>query len=141
MALRLHFGIIALLLICLGNAVSAQENTFASNKKTDGFKPKQTLNKSFANSAWLVNYSEIKRNIAYPEACRKMGIEGTVILAVFISADGRLKERKVVKSPHQKMSEECLRQVKYMHLLPAKDIHGNTYDSWIYIPVKFHLAF
>ncbi|MBX2841723.1 MAG: energy transducer TonB [Flammeovirgaceae bacterium] len=140
MALSLKFWVFAISLVCFSSIGNAQKNVYASNVKSQSFKAENDLKPSFSSTAWLVNYSEIKRNIAYPEVCRKKGIEGTVVIAVLISAEGRLKDRKVVKSPHDKMSEECLRQVKYMHLLPAKDTHGKTYDSWIYIPVKFRLT-
>ncbi|WBL43750.1 energy transducer TonB [Algoriphagus halophytocola] len=83
-------------------------------------------------------------NLRYPSQSRRLGEEGTVVLALLISTDGELHTLEVANpaglSKH--LSEEAIRvtrayQGKYF---AGKDPEGNLVESWLYIPIRFKLS-
>lgn len=76
----------------------------------------------------------------YPEAERKSGVEGTVILAVDISAAGAVAGAKVDKpvDGHPAFSEAAIAAVKQWRFEPAR-LDGKPVDIAVKIPVKFAL--
>jgi protein TonB len=76
----------------------------------------------------------------YPEAERKAGIEGTVILAIDISAAGAVAGAKVDKpvDGHPAFSEAAIVAVKQWRFEPAL-LDGKAVDISVKIPVKFSL--
>lgn len=76
----------------------------------------------------------------YPDAERKSGVEGTVILAVDISAAGAVAGAKVDKpvDGHPAFSDAAVAAVKQWRFEPAR-LDGKPVDITVKIPVKFTL--
>lgn len=76
----------------------------------------------------------------YPEAERKSGVEGTVILTVEISAAGAVAGAKVDKpvDGHPAFSDAAIAAVKQWRFEPAR-LDGKPVDIAVKIPVKFTL--
>lgn len=74
----------------------------------------------------------------YPEAARRTGIEGTVVLEVEVKSDGSLGEIKVVEALGYGCDEAAKEALKASKLAPVKR-NGVAIDMWILIPYKFQL--
>ncbi len=79
-------------------------------------------------------------NPVYPEAERKAGVEGSVLLAGEIGADGKvtgLKPEQEVAG-HPAFTEAALTAVRQWRFTPARE-SGKAVASSVRIPVKFKL--
>jgi len=71
----------------------------------------------------------------YPEAARRAGIEGTVLVQALVGTDGRVKDTKVVKSVPG-LDDAAIAAVKKWVFKPALG-HGEPVAVWVAVPVKF----
>ena len=61
----------------------------------------------------------------YPEALRKQGIEGTVIVRFIITAAGTTRNVRAVRGPSE-LRAACVAAVKRWRFKPALDAQGNA---------------
>lgn len=75
----------------------------------------------------------------YPLAARRQGIEGRVLLAAHVRADGTCAEARLKHSSgHRLLDQSALDTVRRWRFLPAR--RGNaSMDSWVEIPISFRL--
>lgn len=75
----------------------------------------------------------------YPEIAQEAGIEGTVIVQVFIDKKGRVKETMILKGiPNTGLDEAAIAAIRKTRFLPAKQ-RERAVGVWISIPVNFRL--
>ena len=75
----------------------------------------------------------------YPEIAQEAGIEGTVIVQVFIDKKGRVKEAMILKGiPNTGLDEAAIAAIRKTRFLPAKQ-RERAVGVWISIPVNFRL--
>jgi TonB family protein len=75
----------------------------------------------------------------YPREAREAGIEGTVIIALRISAEGEVLEAKIYKSSgHKILDDTALRWAQKQRFIPAK-VGGGAVESQVTKPVEFYL--
>jgi TonB family protein len=100
------------------------------------FEPKPRMDKD----VWT---KTLKNNLKYPSRARHNGVEGTVILAIFVNEFGERGELEVAnpENVNESLALEALRAaLKYDgEITPATTIDGNTIDAWLYIPLAFKL--
>lgn len=85
-------------------------------------------------------YDWMRKNMKYPEECRKQGIQGRVVISFVVNKDGSIVDLETVRSPHPALAEEGLRVVKSMpKWKPAKE-GGKVVRSRFNIPIMFRLA-
>jgi len=105
--------------------VIAQENVFD---------PKPGIDKE----VWT---ETLKNNLNYPTRAKQNGVEGTVILAVYVNEFGEHGALEVAnpENVNEFLALEALRAAnKYDgKITPATTIDGNTIDAWLYIPLRF----
>lgn len=76
---------------------------------------------------------------AYPRLSRRMGEQGTVILRVFISADGRAEKAEIrTSSGYARLDETALATVQRWRYVPGKRA-GVVEAMWFNIPIRFVL--
>lgn len=81
----------------------------------------------------------MRKNMKYPEECRKQGIQGRVVISFVVNKDGSIVDLETVRSPHPALAEEGLRVVKSMPKWePAKE-NGKVVRSRFNIPIMFWL--
>lgn len=81
----------------------------------------------------------MRKNMKYPEECRKQGIQGRVVIKFVVNKDGSIVDLETVRSPHPALAEEGLRVVKSMPKWePAKE-NGKVVRSRFNIPIMFWL--
>ena len=75
----------------------------------------------------------------YPEIAQEAGIEGTVIVQVFVDKKGRVKETIILKGiPNTGLDEAAINAIRKTRFLPAKQ-RERAVGVWISIPVNFRL--
>lgn len=125
-------------------ALLRKEGVQQLNVKNEGANDKDSIynvvseNASFpggdvALSDWM------RKNMKYPEECRKQGIQGRVVISFVVNKDGSIVDLETVRSPHPALAEEGLRVVKSMPKWePAKE-GGKVVRSRFNIPIMFRL--
>ncbi len=75
----------------------------------------------------------------YPEIAQEAGIEGTVIVQVFVDKKGRVKETIILKGiPNTGLDEAAIKAIRKTRFFPAKQ-RERAVGVWISIPVNFRL--
>ena len=75
----------------------------------------------------------------YPEIAQEAGIEGTVVVQVFVDEKGRVKETIILKGiPNTGLDEAAADAIRIVRFKPAKQ-RERAVGVWISIPVNFRL--
>ena len=75
----------------------------------------------------------------YPEIAQEAGIEGTVVVQVFIDKKGRVQDTIILKGiPNTGLDEAALKAIRKTRFRPAKQ-RERPVGVWISIPVNFRL--
>jgi len=75
----------------------------------------------------------------YPEIAQEAGIEGTVVVQVFVDEKGRVKETVILKGiPNTGLDEAATEAIRLVRFKPAKQ-RERAVGVWISIPVNFRL--
>jgi TonB family protein len=83
---------------------------------------------------------DIQRRVVYPQMAYRAGIEGKVIVKVFIGKDGRPKEGKtiIVKSAIELLNNEVMNAIMHQ-VYPLATQYGQSIELWASIPIVFRL--
>ncbi len=86
----------------------------------------------------------IYQNVKYPEAARKEGIEGVVVIRFLVEKDGTISDAEILRNVGGGTGEEALRVVNLMREQNIKWIPGQQDGEKVNVnfnlPVKFKLA-
>ena len=75
----------------------------------------------------------------YPEIAQEAGIEGTVVVQVFVDDRGRVKDTVILKGiPNTGLDESAAAAIRSVRFRPAKQ-RERAVGVWISIPVNFRL--
>ncbi len=75
----------------------------------------------------------------YPEIAQEAGIEGTVVVQVFVDERGRVKDTVILKGiPNTGLDEAATEAIRSVRFRPAKQ-RERAVGVWISIPVNFRL--
>ena len=75
----------------------------------------------------------------YPEIAQEAGIEGTVVVEVFVDKKGRVQDTLILKGiPNTGLDEAAVTAIKKTRFRPAKQ-RERAVGVWISIPVNFRL--
>lgn len=75
----------------------------------------------------------------YPEIAQEAGIEGTVVVQVFVDKKGRVQDTLVLKGiPNTGLDEAAVAAIKKTRFRPARQ-RERAVGVWISIPVNFRL--
>lgn len=84
-------------------------------------------------------YAAIQKNVIYPEAAQKAGIEGTVIVQAFVDVNGEVDEAVILRGiPDSGLNEAAIAAIKKVQFTPARQ-KNKTVGVWVSIPVAFAL--
>lgn len=76
---------------------------------------------------------------AYPRMSRRMGEQGTVLVRVFISTEGRAEKAELrTSSGHARLDEAALETVQRWRYVPGKRA-GQPEAMWFTVPIRFVL--
>ena len=75
----------------------------------------------------------------YPEIAQEAGIEGTVVVQVFVDEKGRVRDTVILKGiPNTGLDEAATTAIRKVRFRPAKQ-RERAVGVWISIPVNFRL--
>lgn len=86
----------------------------------------------------LMNY--LSKNIVYPAQAVSEKIEGRVLLQFVVSKKGRIKDVKVLQSPHPLLDAEAVRVVEGMPRWVPGEVNGKPANIRMNLPVTFKLS-
>jgi TonB family protein len=81
----------------------------------------------------------LRKNIKYPEAALKQGIEGTVYLTFVVRASGDVSNVKVLRGIDKACDTEAVRVVKLMPKWKPGEYKGKPVNVQFNLPIKFKL--
>ncbi|MBS1634671.1 MAG: energy transducer TonB [Bacteroidetes bacterium] len=79
------------------------------------------------------------KNIKYPQSAKEAGIQGKVILKVFVNEDGTIYNREVIRTPLKEFADIVIKLTEIITLPPLKTSDGKSKKSIFYMPVNFTL--
>ncbi len=80
----------------------------------------------------------IERLIVYPEAARRQGLEGTVVLQVLIDKDGSVEKAEVLKSDYDIFKDAAIDAIMRAHFTPAMQ-NDKPLKVWVTRRISFRL--
>lgn len=88
--------------------------------------------------------SFLAKNLRYPPEARKLGAEGTVVIALLIDKKGTISEIEIANSSfvNTYLAEEAVRVMGLFKgkFIPPKNINGETEEVWLNVPIRFKLS-
>lgn len=93
---------------------------------------------SFAEEEPVFDYDVLRRSVVYPEMARRNGVEGTVVVKVYVDEQGHVRDVRVHQSDHALLNDAALRGVRGITFKPGRQ-NGQAVGCWLYIPVRFTL--
>lgn len=85
-------------------------------------------------------YQTMSKALRYPAKARKGGFEGKVFVEFVIGKDGRVRDVKVLKGPHESLNEEAARVIKLMNDWTPGKVNGKPVAQKMVLPVAFKLG-
>ncbi len=83
-------------------------------------------------------FAEIQKNLDYPEASRKTGTEGKVLVYVHISETGKVLKTKVQESVNPECDKAAIKAIQSVKWEPAKK-GDDPVAVWVAVPISFKL--
>ncbi len=81
----------------------------------------------------------LTKNLKYPDAARRQQIQGRVMVAFIVNADGTTVDAKVVNQVHPLLEREALRVIRMMPRWQPGISNGQTCRTLVHIPIVFKL--
>ncbi|MBR5465484.1 MAG: TonB family protein [Alistipes sp.] len=79
----------------------------------------------------------VMMRVQYPDALRKSGVQGPVVVSFVVGTDGSVGKIEVLRSPHQALSDEVVRVVKSSPRWTPGTQRGQKVDVKYTLPVTF----
>jgi len=118
----------------LNQTTQAAPEATAPTTATKQSSPRSEETQASANASYLNNPSP-----PYPPIAEQRHWEGTVVLKVYVTTEGRCGDIKIARSSgHDAIDESALTTVKNWRFEPAKRA-GIPFAQWVELPVEFKL--
>lgn len=81
---------------------------------------------------------QLYKYVEYPKIAQKTGIEGTVVVKLVVSPEGKPTQLEVIKSVHKVLDDAAVAGIMQLEFEPARQ-RSRAVSVWISIPVVFDL--
>ncbi len=81
---------------------------------------------------------EIGKNVKYPESAKEEGIQGKVLVKVFVNKNGNVTKTMIITSLNADCDKAAETAIKKTKFEPAQ-IDGKNVDAKVTIPIMFKL--
>ncbi|MDA1028882.1 MAG: energy transducer TonB [Bacteroidetes bacterium] len=81
---------------------------------------------------------QLYKYVQYPDLARKAGLEGTVVIKIVVSPEGKPTKPEVLKSVHKVLDDAAINGIMQLEFEPARQ-RNRPVSVWISIPVVFDL--
>jgi len=85
----------------------------------------------------LIDY--MRKNVKYPEAAKKKGVQGIVVVSFIVEKDGSIGDSKILKAVGNGFDQEAMRVVNEMPKWKPGTQNGKTVRVQFTLPVSFKL--
>jgi len=75
----------------------------------------------------------------YPKIAQRQGQDGLVTLSVFIDAQGRVRDVRLLKGSYDVLNRVALEKLKLARFEPARDATGTPIPVKLVLPIRFEL--
>jgi periplasmic protein TonB len=75
----------------------------------------------------------------YPEAARRQGVEGQVVIRLLVDDSGRVAQTRLVRGPGHGLDAKALELARRIRFKPARDDRGTAVATWITWTFSFTL--
>lgn len=82
----------------------------------------------------------LQRNLQYPAHARRMGLQGTVVLNMTITKEGKIEDIVVADGIDIVMDKEAARVIRLLQLATPPMLKGQPIDVCASVPIKYKLA-
>ena len=83
--------------------------------------------------------AQLQKEARYPAAAQRAGIEGTVYVEFTVTRDGEVEDLKVLRSPHETLSEEALRVIREEASFEPGKQRNRPVNVRMSLPIRFSL--
>ena len=90
------------------------------------------------DKAPAIDLNELATNIVYPEDAIRSGLEGKVMVSVFVDKYGEVKKTVIRESTSEIFNNSAIEAIKKTKFTSA-ELNGKSVSSWILIPIFFKL--
>jgi protein TonB len=85
-----------------------------------------------------IDLAELQKKIVYPEMARRAGIEGKVVVRVYVGKDGRPTKTIIEASDNELLDNAAKTAIMKSVFTPAIQ-NGSPVSLWVSIPINFRL--
>lgn len=110
-----------------GETVSSEKKEFVRSFYLEHTQAAQTQVKQY-----------LSQNMTYPESMRNFGIEGTVVVEVFLDKEGQITESKIIRSLYKEFDKAVLRSMNGMKKVKVREKNYVGAHHFL-IPLHFNL--
>jgi protein TonB len=130
----ISFPILAVALIfsscaLFGNRSKDDANTKKTNSAANDFVPEEVEPK--------YDKEELESRVKYPEAAKKKGIEGEVIVQFFLDKEGKIRKTRIVQGDPL-LVEAAINAIMQTEFTPALQ-RGKPVGVWMTMPITFSI--
>lgn len=83
-------------------------------------------------------FAELRKHMKYPPSAAEEGVQGTVVLSVYVGVSGEIDAIEVETSPHDELSQAAIDAVEQVNFTPGQ-ADDEPVKSVVKVPVKFRL--
>lgn len=80
----------------------------------------------------------VQEMLQYPEAAKRKGLEGRVLLKLVVTENGNVRRPEVTRGVHELLNKEALRVARELKFEPGK-LQGEAVKTQVTLPVPFRL--
>ena len=99
------------------------------------------LDGEFYRSNYHVNrafdFQDLYKRIKYPDIAKDVGIQGIVVLRVYIDENGEYKNHKVLQTPHPILTKTVEKEIAHLKIKPFTE-DGRGRKIVVNLPFRFH---
>ncbi|MFA6570619.1 MAG: M56 family metallopeptidase [Bacteroidota bacterium] len=119
-----------------GGKTETKKETVKKSKKAD----KKEVSDANIKEMPKCDLTLLAKSVKYPEAAKKSGKEGKVLVKALVNKDGKISKTEIAESDDKVFNNAAMKAVKSTAFSPALDKDGKAVKAWVTIPIKFKLA-
>jgi protein TonB len=137
-----HTLFAAVAVLFVSSAAAAQEPVASDELRTtaDTVRPDEPDPEKFIPAAIEPTYdhAEFQSRLLYPEDARRYGIQGTVVLRILVSKDGKALRCRVESTESKILLDAAVAATMATRFTPGTQ-EGRPIHMWVTVPVTFTL--
>ena len=84
-------------------------------------------------------HADLNKAVRYPAAAQENGTQGTVVLNLFIDAEGKVAAISALQSPDNNLTGAAVQAAQKLNTFVPATLNGQPVGAWFAIPINFRL--